>query len=79
MIFPKDPEQGLVGDRPGIEHHPHHLVVAGEAAADFLVGVIPSFARRIADRRRVNAGYLPELALGSPKAAHPEQPQLERL
>src|SRR5262249_43016445 len=62
-----------------VEDDEDDLVMAGLGAADLLVARVRREAAGIADRRRVDAGQLPELALGAPEAAEPEHRPLEPL
>ena len=50
--------------------------MAGAAGADLLVGRVGREAARVADRRREDAGRLPELPLRAPEAAQAEERQL---
>src|SRR5262249_8115233 len=78
VILPKCLEQPLIADLLRIEDHEHHLVVAGAAGANLLVGRIGRMTARIPDRSDVNAfAQFPKLALGAPEAAHPEHCQFE--
>src|SRR5215216_7559638 len=69
MGLPEHREQFPVGDLLGIEDHEHGLGVPGSSAANLLIGRVRCEASGVADCCRVNAVYLPELALGPPEAA----------
>src|SRR5471032_618412 len=77
VVLPEGLEQRLVGGLRRVEPHLHHLVVAGVARADFLVGRVGRETASIADGGRVDARRLPELALSPPEAAQPEHRLLE--
>src|SRR5262249_4627070 len=63
-----------------VEHHQHHLIVAGLARADFLIGGIWREPARVADRGDVNpVAQLPELAFGAPEASQAENRGLKAL
>ncbi len=51
--------------------------MAGPAGAHLLVGRVRRVAAGVADRRRVDAGRLPEHPLGAPEAAHADDRGLE--
>ena len=70
VVLPKNFQNLLVADRFGVKDHQHHFVVAGKARADLLVGGVRGVTGSIADSGGEDAILLPELALGSPKAAH---------
>src|SRR6185312_14714687 len=73
MIFPERLQQPLVRDFLWIVDHQHDLVVAGTAAANFLVGRIGREAASITDRGDIyGVAKLPELALRAPEAAKSE-------
>src|SRR6185503_13528861 len=55
------------------------LGVAGATAADLFVGRVRGRAAGIADRRRDDAGELPEVLLGTPEAAEAEHGGLRAL
>src|SRR5207244_10362928 len=55
----------------------HDLRVSGRARADLLVGRVLRVAAGVADRGRVDAAGLPELALRAPEAAHAEDRRLD--
>src|SRR5215470_16282410 len=78
VVLPERLQQLLVGDLLGVIDHQHHLVVAGTAGADLLVGRIGRGASGIADGGDVDTfAQLPELALRAPEAAHAEHRGLE--
>src|SRR5690606_10070231 len=75
VALPEDLEQVGVGDAVGVEDHPYGLGVAGEAAADLLVGGVGGVAARVADGRGDDAvlgAQPPEGAFHAPEAAHAE-------
>ena len=53
--------------------------MAGAAAADLAVARVLRAAAGVADRGRVDAGQLPEEALGAPEAAHADEDVLDAL
>src|SRR5690606_12428761 len=69
----------FVRDDLGVEDDAHDLGVAGQTRADLTVGGIGRVAPGVADLGRVDALGLPELALGSPEAAHAEHGELHAL
>src|SRR5262249_45067372 len=80
VVFPERLQQRLVGNLLRIVDDQHHLVVAGAARADFLIGRIWRHAAGIADGGDINAvTQFPELALGAPEAAETEHRLLEAL
>src|SRR3712207_3076425 len=72
MGLPEHREQFPVGDLLRIEDDEHGLGMPGSSAADLLIGRVRCEASRVADRRGVNALYLPECTLGPPEAAEAE-------
>src|SRR5262249_21116772 len=79
VVLPEEPEDLLVARLPRVEADEHRLGVAGAARADLLVGWVRRVAAGVADSCRVDAGGLPEHALGTPEAAHPDYRLLEAL
>jgi hypothetical protein len=80
MVLPERLQETLVGDLRRVIHHEHHLVVAGLAAADLLIGRIGREAAGVSHRGRVDAvAQFPELTLGAPEAAHAEHRGLQAL
>ena len=59
--------------RVGIERDEDDLVVSGHTRADLSIGRVRREAGGVAHRGAVDAVELPELAFGSPEAAHAEQ------
>src|SRR3974390_3681756 len=55
VALPEGLEQRLVGNLAWIVDHQHHLVVAGAAGADFLIGRIGSPPASVSDRGGVDA------------------------
>ena len=76
VALPEDLEHLLVARLRRVEDGEHDLVVAGAAGADLLVRRVRREAARVADGGGVDAGRLPEHALGAPEAAHPEDRSL---
>ncbi len=72
-------KQRLVADPLGVVDDEHRLVMAGPARADLLIGRVRREPAGIADRGDMDAGDLPELPLGAPEAAEPEQRRLGAL
>src|SRR5919199_260414 len=70
--LPEHREQVTVGDLLAVEDDEHGLGVPGTSATNLLVGRVRCEAPRVADRRRIDAVDLPELALGPPEAAEAE-------
>src|SRR5215211_6229675 len=79
VALPEETEQLVVGDLIRAIGDQNRLGVPGPPAADFLVGGVRSEAAGVAHRRGVDAGRLPEVALGAPEAAHPEDDGLHAL
>src|SRR6185312_12389353 len=77
VVLPEHAQELVVRDLLRVEHDAHHLGVTGGAGADFAVGRVRREAALVADRRRVDARLLPELALGAPEAAEAEVGDLE--
>ena len=78
VALPERLEQRLVGDLGRIVDHQHHLVVAGAARAELLVGRIRRVPAQITHRGGVDPiAQLPERALRAPKAPEPEDRGLE--
>jgi hypothetical protein len=76
---PEHLEHHLVrGDRRVVDRE-DHLGVPGAPRADLLVGWVRGEAAGVADRGRVDARRGPELALGTPEAAHAHHDPLEPL
>ena len=76
MVLPERLQQVAVGDPGRIEHHLHHLRMAGAARTDLLIGRIGRDPARIAGRRRPHARQLPEHPLHAPETAHAEHGRL---
>src|SRR5207302_7737509 len=55
-----------------VEHREHGLRVTRAAAADLFIGRVRRVAAGVADGGGVHPWRLPEHALGSPEAAHPD-------
>ncbi|MNI58521.1 hypothetical protein D3C73_1136340 [compost metagenome] len=72
MAFPEQLQQALQAHHRRVEHHLHHLGVAGQARADLFIGGVRGDAAGIAHRGAVHARLAPELALGAPEAAQRE-------
>ena len=79
VVLPEDLEHRVVARAGRVEHDEHDLVVAGARAAHLLVGGVGGEAAGVADRGRVHAVGLPELALRAPEAAHAEHRHLVAL
>src|SRR5439155_16467518 len=77
VVLPEEAEDLLVARLLRVEDDEHRLGMTGAARADLLVRRVPREAAGIADRRRVDAGRLPEDALRTPEAAHPDDRLLE--
>src|SRR5262249_53859004 len=73
VALPERPEQSLVRDLARVVDDQHHLGMAGAARADLLVRRGLRQPPRIADRGRVDAVHLPELALRAPETAEAEE------
>ena len=67
----------LVARARRVEDGEHGLGVTGAARARLLVGRVRREAAGVADGGRVDAGRLPEEALGAPEAAHADDDPLE--
>src|SRR5262245_39901042 len=72
VILPEHFQQLLEPDLLRIEDDEHGLGVAGHARADFAISRIWCQTGRVADRCRIDAVELPELALRAPETAHRE-------
>ena len=72
VALPEHLEQLVVAHALRVVDDEHRLVVAGPAGADLFVSGIRREPAGIADGGDMNAGDLPELALGAPEAAEPE-------
>src|SRR5215213_50279 len=79
MRLPEDPQQLAVAYFRWVEDHQHRLGVAGLTAASLSVGRVRGKAAGVADRRRVDPLALPELPLGAPETAKPENRRLETI
>ena len=77
--LPEDLEQHVVGHPGRVENGHDHLVVPGAPGADILIGRVRCVTARIADRGGPHTRQFPELALGAPEAAEPEQRALHAL
>src|SRR5258708_29211711 len=73
VVLPEDAEQLVEAHLGRFVGDLHHLGGAGAPAADLAIRRCTRGAARVADRGRHHARRLPELALGAPEAAHPEQ------
>ena len=79
VVLPERLEQLLVTHHLRIEHDQDHLGVSREAGAHLLVGGVGREAAGVAGGGAPHARHLPEHALGSPEASHPEDGRLEAL
>ena len=73
VVLPEDLQQLFVADYRRVIDHAHRFRMPGFAGADFAIGRIRRVTARVASRRAVNAGELPEEALNAPETAHGEQ------
>ena len=72
VALPEQRQQLVEGDRGRVVDDQHDLGVSRPAAAHLLVRRVGRHAAGIPDRRRVDAGPLPEHALRPPETAQPE-------
>src|SRR5262245_17087688 len=79
VVLPEDAQHLLVAGLGRVEHDEDGLGVPGAPRADLLVGGVGRDATGVAHRGGVDAIGLPELALRTPEAAHPEHGLLQPL
>src|SRR6201999_1642660 len=79
VVLPEELQQRVIAGLPGVVDDEDGLGVAGPRAADLVVRRVRGVAAGVSDGGRVDAGRLPEDALGAPEAAEPEDGLLEAL
>jgi len=80
VILPEDAQEIGEAHLRGVIDHAHHFRMARAAGASLLVGGVGREATGVTRRRAPDAfADLPELALGTPEAAHAEHGLLEAL
>ena len=79
VVLPELAQQFGIADLRRLVDHPDHLVVAGPAGADLLIGCVRGRSGGVANHRHPNTGQVPEPPLDAPEAAHSERGDLGSL